>query len=68
LIFNAAKDAKINQRATAGTHHSTTGFPALTELAVGPPELSDKQVDELLQALTDGAPLSAIVEGNEWPS
>ena len=33
-----------------------------------PPELSDKQVDELLQALTDGAPLSSIVEGGEWPS
>ena len=33
-----------------------------------PPELADKQVDELLQALTDGAPLSSIVEGDEWPS
>jgi hypothetical protein len=32
------------------------------------PELTDKQVDELLQALTDGAPLSSIVEGDEWPS
>jgi hypothetical protein len=33
-----------------------------------PPELTDKQIDELLQALTDGAPLSSIVEGDEWPS
>ena len=33
-----------------------------------PPELTDKQTDELLQALTDGAPLSSIVEGDEWPS
>jgi hypothetical protein len=33
-----------------------------------PPELTDRQIDELLQALTDGAPLSAIVEGDEWPS
>ena len=33
-----------------------------------PPELTDKQIDELLQALTDGAPLSSIVEGEEWPS
>ena len=33
-----------------------------------PPKLADKQVDELLQALTDGAPLSSIVEGDEWPS
>ena len=33
-----------------------------------PPELADKQVDELLQALTDGAPLSSIVEGDGWPS
>ena len=33
-----------------------------------PPELTDEQIDELLQALTDGAPLSSIVEGDEWPS
>ena len=33
-----------------------------------PPELTDKQIEELLQALTDGAPLSSIVEGDEWPS
>ena len=33
-----------------------------------PPELTDKQLDELLQALTDGAPLSSIIEGDEWPS
>jgi hypothetical protein len=33
-----------------------------------PRELTDEQIDELLQALTDGAPLSSIVEGEEWPS
>jgi hypothetical protein len=33
-----------------------------------PPELTEKQIDELLQALTDGAPLSSIVEGDQWPS
>jgi hypothetical protein len=33
-----------------------------------PPELTDEQIDELLQALTDGTPLSSIVEGGEWPS
>jgi hypothetical protein len=33
-----------------------------------PVELTDRQVDELLQALTDGAPLSSIVEGDDWPS
>jgi hypothetical protein len=31
-----------------------------------PLELTDKQMDELLQALTDGAPLLSIVEGDEW--
>ena len=33
-----------------------------------PSELTDEQIDELLQALTDGAPLSCIVEGDQWPS
>jgi hypothetical protein len=33
-----------------------------------PPTLTDAQVDELLQRLTDGAPLSAIVQDSEWPS
>ena len=32
-----------------------------------PLELTDKQMDELLQAPTDGAPLLSIVEGDEWP-
>ena len=33
-----------------------------------PPDLTDEQIDELLQALTDGKPLSEIVKGDAWPS
>ena len=42
--------------------------PNATPRRERPPGVTDQQIEELLQRITDGDSLASIVEGDEWPS